>query len=185
MQTLVRSGAAAAGLVVTLALTLTGCGGDGGGEGGGEGGGPAKDEGGATAPSATGGESSASTADSNSNSGSGSGSGSSADAASVEGTWAGLSDGKTVALSVKSGKVALVADRHVCQGAVEDMGEPMFSLKCADGNTDRTMGTIESNDGKTLVIAWGKGVKDTLAKAGDDKLPEGLPSELPTDLPTP
>ncbi|WP_411114947.1 hypothetical protein [Streptomyces sp. 029-5] len=175
MQTLVRSGAAAAGLVVTLALALTGCGGDGGGEGGG----PAKDEGGATAPSATGGESSASTADSNS------GSGASADAASVEGTWAGLSDGKTVALSVKSGKVALVADRHVCQGAVEDMGEPMFSLKCADGNTDRTMGTIESNDGKTLVIAWGKGVKDTLAKAGDDKLPEGLPSELPTDLPTP
>ncbi|MFD3913582.1 hypothetical protein [Streptomyces sp. NPDC058603] len=173
MQTLVRSGAAAAGLVVTLALTLTGCGGDGGGEGGG----PAKDEGGATAPSATGGESSASTADSNSGSG--------ADAVSVEGTWAGLSDGKTVALSVKSGKVALVADRHVCQGAVEDMGEPMFSLKCADGNTDRTMGTIESNDGKTLVIAWGKGVKDTLAKAGDDKLPEGLPSELPTDLPTP
>ncbi|MGW6236323.1 hypothetical protein [Streptomyces sp. NPDC055094] len=159
---------------MTLALALTGCGG-----GGGEGGGPAKDEGGATAPSATGGESSASTADSNS------GSGASADAASVEGTWAGLSDGKTVALSVKSGKVALVADRHVCQGAVEDMGEPMFSLKCADGNTDRTMGTIESNDGKTLVIAWGKGVKDTLAKAGDDKLPEGLPSELPTDLPTP
>ncbi|MFJ5684956.1 hypothetical protein [Streptomyces sp. NPDC093099] len=175
MQTLVRSGAAAAGLVVTLALTLTGCG------GGGEGGGPAKDEGGATAPSTTGGESSASTADSNS----GSGSGASADAASVEGTWAGLSDGKTVALSVKSGKVALVADRHVCQGAVEDMGEPMFSLKCADGNTDRTMGTIESTDGKTLVIAWGKGVKDTLAKAGDDKLPEGLPSDLPTDLPTP
>ncbi|MGW6768810.1 hypothetical protein ACWGBX_00115 [Streptomyces sp. NPDC055037] len=174
MQTLVRSGAAAAGLVVTLALALTGCGG-----GGGEGGDPAKDEGGATAPSATGGESSASTADSNS------GSGASADAASVEGTWAGLSDGKTVALSVKSGKVALVADRHVCQGAVEDMGEPMFSLKCADGNTDRTMGTIESNDGKTLVIAWGKGVKDTLAKAGDDKLPEGLPSELPMDLPTP
>ncbi|MFJ6179328.1 hypothetical protein [Streptomyces sp. NPDC092295] len=173
MQTLVRSGAAAAGLVVTLALALTGCG------GGGEGGGPAKDEGGATAPSTTGGKSSASTADS------GSGSGASADAASVEGTWAGLSDGKTVALSVKSGKVALVADRHVCQGAVEDMGEPMFSLKCADGNTDRTMGTIESTDGKTLVIAWGKGVKDTLAKAGDDKLPEGLPSDLPTDLPTP
>ncbi|MFJ9210951.1 hypothetical protein [Streptomyces sp. NPDC102264] len=170
MQTLVRSGAAAAGLVVTLALALTGCGGDGG-----EGSGPAKDEGGATAPSATGGEGSGSTADS----------GSGADAAKVEGTWAGLSDGKTVALSVKSGKVALVADQHVCQGAVEDMGEPMFSLKCADGNTDRTMGTIESNDGKTLVISWGKGVKDTLAKAGDTKLPKGLPSDLPTDQQTP
>ncbi|WP_326614716.1 hypothetical protein OG949_16730 [Streptomyces scopuliridis] len=162
MQKLVRTSTAAAGLVAALALALTGCGGDSGD--------PAKDEGGATAPSGTGGEGSGSTADS----------GSGADAASVEGTWAGLSDGKTVALSVKSGKVALVADQHVCQGAVEDMGEPMFSLKCADGNTDRTMGTIESNDGKTLVISWGKGVKDTLTKAGDGK----LPSELPTDLPT-
>ncbi|MFE4371338.1 hypothetical protein ACFRMN_24450 [Streptomyces sp. NPDC056835] len=167
MQKLVRTSAAAAGLVTALALALTGCGGDSGGD-------PAKDEGGATAPSGTGGEGSGSTADS------GSGSGADADAASVEGTWAGLSDGKTVALSVKSGKVALVADQHVCQGAVEDMGEPMFSLKCADGNTDRTMGTIESNDGKTLVISWGKGLKDTLAKAGDNKLPDGLPSDLPT-----
>ncbi|MGW2511678.1 hypothetical protein ACWC0A_20090 [Streptomyces scopuliridis] len=172
MQKLVRTSTAAAGLVAALALALTGCGGDSGG------GDPAKDEGGATAPSGTGGEGSGPTADS------GSGSGSGADATSVEGTWAGLSDGRTVALSVKSGKVALVADQHVCQGAVEDMGEPMFSLKCADGNTDRTMGTIESNDGKTLVISWGKGVKDTLAKAGDGKLPDGLPSELPTDLPT-
>ncbi|MFD7288993.1 hypothetical protein [Streptomyces sp. NPDC059863] len=169
MRKLVRTSAATTGLVVALALALTGCGGDGDDS--------AKDEGGATAPSATGGEGSGSTA--------GSGSGADAAAASVEGTWAGLSDGKTVALSVKSGKVALVADKHVCQGAVEDMGEPMFSLKCADGDTDRTMGTIESNDGKTLVISWGKGVRDTLAKAGDSKLPDGLPSDLPTDLPTP
>ncbi|MFE7565358.1 hypothetical protein ACFU76_00090 [Streptomyces sp. NPDC057539] len=170
MRKLVRTSAATTGLVVALALALTGCGGDGGDD-------SAKGEGGATAPSATGGEGSGSTADS--------GSGADAAAASVEGTWAGLSDGKTVALSVKSGKVALVADKHVCQGAVEDMGEPMFSLKCADGDTDRTMGTIESNDGKTLVISWGKGVRDTLAKAGDSKLPDGLPSDLPTDLPTP
>ncbi|MER8068486.1 hypothetical protein ABTZ59_09335 [Streptomyces sp. NPDC094034] len=173
MRNLVRTSAATTGLVVALALTLTGCGGDGDDS--------AKDGGGATAPSATSGEGSGSTADS----GSGAGSGADAAAASVEGTWAGLSDGKTVALSVKSGKVALVADQHVCQGAVEDMGEPMFSLKCADGDTDRTMGTIESNDGKTLVISWGKGVRDTLAKAGDNKLPDGLSGDLPTDLPTP
>ncbi|MCL7380929.1 hypothetical protein [Streptomyces sp. 35G-GA-8] len=170
MRKLVRTSAATTGLVVALALALTGCGGNGGDD-------SAKGEGGATTPSATGGEGSGSTADS--------GSGADAAAAGVEGTWAGLSDGKTVALSVKSGKVALVADKHVCQGAVEDMGEPMFSLKCADGDTDRTMGTIESNDGKTLVISWGKGVRDTLAKAGDGKLPDGLPSDLPTDLPTP
>ncbi|MEV6423812.1 hypothetical protein [Streptomyces sp. NPDC051662] len=169
MRNLVRTSAATTGLVVAFALALTGC-------GGGSGDDSAKNKGGATAPSGTGGEGSGSTADS--------GSGADAAAAGVEGTWAGLSDGKTVALSVKSGKVALVADQHVCQGAVEDMGEPMFSLKCADGNADRTMGTIESNDGKTLVISWGKGVKDTLTKAGDNKLPDGLPSDLPTDPPT-
>lgn len=164
MQKLVRTSAAAAGLVVALALT--GCGGDSGGD-------SAKDRGGATTPSGT--ASSGSTADS----------GSGADAASIEGTWGGLSDGKTVALSVKSGKVALVADQHVCQGSVEDMGELMFSLTCADGNTDRTMGTVESNDGKTLVISWDAGKKDTLAKAADGKLPDGLPTDLPTELPTP
>ncbi|MEV4973514.1 hypothetical protein [Streptomyces scopuliridis] len=170
MQKLVRTSTAAAGLVAALALVLTGCGGDSGDSAKDEG----KDESGTTASSGAGGAGTGLTPES----------GSGADAASVEGTWAGLSDGKTVALSVKSGKVALVADQHVCQGAVEDMGEPMFSLKCADGNTDRTMGTIESNDGKTLVISWGKGVKDTLAKAADGKMPDGLPSELPTDLPT-
>ncbi|MFD5111511.1 hypothetical protein ACFVWX_00380 [Streptomyces sp. NPDC058220] len=169
MHKLIRTSVAAAGLAA--ALVLTGCGGD--SDSGSDSG---KDKGGAAASSGT----ASGDAGSGSDAGSDSGSGGDASGGSIEGTWAGLSDGKAVALSVKAGKVALVADQHVCQGTVEDMGEPMLSLKCADGNTDRTMGTIESNDGKTLVISWDAGKKDTLAKAEDGKLPGGLPTSLPT-----
>ncbi|MFD8967988.1 hypothetical protein ACFV0C_23845 [Streptomyces sp. NPDC059568] len=175
MQKLLRTSAATAGLVTALALALTGCGGDSGGDSG-------KDKGGADAPSASA-DGSGSGPDAGASASAGSGSGGDG-ASAVEGTWAGLTDGKAVALSVKAGKVALVADSHVCQGSVEDMGEPMLSLTCADGNTDRTMGSIESNNGKTLVIAWDKGKKDTLAKTETGTLPEGLPEDLPTDLPT-
>ncbi|MFD5031745.1 hypothetical protein ACFWM0_15205 [Streptomyces sp. NPDC058405] len=169
MHKLIRTSVAAAGLAA--ALVLTGCGGD--SDSGSDSG---KDKGGAAASSGT----ASGDAGSGSDAGSDSGPGGDASGGSIEGTWAGLSDGKAVALSVKAGKVALVADQHVCQGTVEDMGEPMLSLKCADGNTDRTMGTIESNDGKTLVISWDAGKKDTLAKAEDGKLPGGLPTSLPT-----
>ncbi|MFD9499817.1 hypothetical protein [Streptomyces sp. NPDC060035] len=103
-----------------------------------------------------------------------------ADAAALDGTWAGLSGGKAVALSVASGKVALVADQHVCQGDVKDMGKVMLALSCTDGNTDRTMGSIESNDGRTLVVSWDAGAKDTLTKTDTGKLPTGLP-----DVPAP
>ncbi|MYZ36909.1 hypothetical protein [Streptomyces sp. MnatMP-M17] len=172
MQKLLRTSVATAGLVTALALALTGCGGDSGGDSG-------KDKGGADAPSA-----SADGSGSGPDAGASASTGSGGDGASaVEGSWAGLTDGKAVALSVKAGKVALVADSHVCQGSVEDMGEPMLSLTCADGNTDRTMGSIKSNDGKTLVIAWDKGKKDTLAKTETGTPPEGLPEDLPTDLP--
>lgn len=82
-------------------------------------------------------------------------------------------------LSVASGKAVVVADSHVCSGTAKDMGKPMLALTCADGNTDRTMGAIESNDGRTVVVSWDGGTKDKLAKTDADSL-EGLP-----DLPTP
>lgn len=97
----------------------------------------------------------------------------------LEGAWAGQTDGKAVVLSVASGKAVVVADSHVCSGTAKDTGKPMLALTCADGNTDRTTGTVESNDGKTVVVSWDGGTKDTLAKTGADSL-EGLP-----DLPTP
>ncbi|MER5278810.1 hypothetical protein ABT025_24080 [Streptomyces sp. NPDC002809] len=98
----------------------------------------------------------------------------------LEGAWAGQTDGKAVVLSVASGKAVVVADSHVCSGTAKDMGnKPMLALTCADGDTGRTMGAIESNDGKTVVVSWDGGTKDTLAKTDADSL-EGLP-----DLPTP
>jgi hypothetical protein len=104
---------------------------------------------------------------------------------SIEGAWSGVTDGKTVALSVSGKIAAVVADGHVCTGQVTDHGKPMLSLKCADGNTDRTMGSIESNDGTTLVVSWDAGAKDTLTKTDPGKLPKGLPTGLPTGIPTP
>lgn len=161
MHRLVRSGVAAAGLVVALALS--GCGGGDSGDDSG------KDKG-ASAPAPS--ESDAGADESAPETG--------ATADSLEGTWAGMTQGKAIALSVKEGKAALIADEHICQGEVEDMGgEPMLSLKCADGNTDRTMGSIDSNDGKTLVLSWEGGTKDSLAKTDPGKLPEGLPTGVP------
>jgi hypothetical protein len=98
----------------------------------------------------------------------------------IEGAWAGVTDGKTVALSVSGKIAAVVADGHVCTGQVTDHGKPMLSLKCADGNTDRTMGSIESNDGTTLVVSWDAGAKDSLTKTDPGKLPTGLPTGIPT-----
>lgn len=109
----------------------------------------------------------------------GSDSGSASDAAALDGTWAAVSGGKAVALSVTAGKAALVADAHVCSGEVKDMGKVMLALKCTDGDTARTMGAITSNDGKTIVVEWDAGGKDTLAKTEPGALPTGLPG-LPT-----
>ncbi|MEV7090903.1 hypothetical protein AB0O07_34445 [Streptomyces sp. NPDC093085] len=166
MHKFVRTGAAAAGLAVALTLTLTGCGSSGD---------DSDNSTGKPAPTPT--DSAPASA----------GSDSGADAASVEGTWAGVTDGKSVAVAVASGQVAVVAGEHVCQGTIEDMGKPMFSVKCGDGDTERTMGSIESNDGKTLVISWSGGTKDTLKKTAaglPTNLPTNFPTSLPTDLPT-
>ncbi|MET7858845.1 hypothetical protein ABZS81_16830 [Streptomyces sp. NPDC005318] len=163
MHKLVRTGAVVtAGLVAAVALT--GCGSDGGKNDSGKG--------------STGGQASATGGSGSGGSDSG-GSGSAGDASALEGTWAGLTDGKAVALSVASGKAALVADAHVCSGEVKEMGKVMLVLKCTDGNTDRTMGSIESNDGKTITVSWDAGGKDTLAKTKPGSLPTALPG-LPT-----
>ncbi|MFF4229195.1 hypothetical protein [Streptomyces sp. NPDC001820] len=156
MHKRVRTSVAAAALVAALALT--GCGSDDSDDAG-------KDAKAPAAPTDAG--------------GGGAGSG------NVEGAWSGKTDGKSVDLAVTGTKAVLIADGHACTGEVADMGKPMLSLKCADGNTDRTMGTIESNDGKTLVISWDAGAKDTLTKSATGKLPEGLPTGMPTGIPTP
>ncbi|MFJ8754288.1 hypothetical protein ACIREO_33930 [Streptomyces sp. NPDC102441] len=159
MDSLPRSGAlAAAGLVAVLALTA--CGSDD----------PASDK--APEPGAGSGQTSSS------GTGGKEGGSGDADATALEGTWTGTSDSLPVVLSVTSGKVALSAGKHICQGDVKDMGEVMLALKCLDGNTDRTMGSVESNDGEKLVISWDAGAEDTLSRTDATALPTDLP-ELP------
>ncbi|MEU1493651.1 hypothetical protein ACFYPA_13875 [Streptomyces sp. NPDC005775] len=163
MHKLVRTGAVVATGLLT-ALALTGCGSDGDKDG------ADKGSGSTATPAPTG----------SASDGSGSGeTGATGGLKALEGAWAGQTDGKAVVLSVASGKAVVVADSHVCSGTAKDMGKPMLALTCADGDTDRTMGAIESNDGKTLVVSWDGGAKDTLAKTDADSL-EGLP-----DLPIP
>ncbi|MGW2562614.1 hypothetical protein ACWCXB_25865 [Streptomyces sp. NPDC001514] len=163
MHKLVRKGVAAAGLAAALALTGCGSSDD-----------PGKDRGDATAtPSGA--------TDGGSGGSSGSGDARPRD---LEGTWAGLGDSKVIALSVKDGHVTLVAGQHVCNGEVKEDGKVTLSLKCTDGDTERTSGTVDSNDGTTLVVSWSTGAKDSLTKTEPGDAPSVFPSGLPTDLPT-
>ncbi|MET9917228.1 hypothetical protein ABZZ04_09100 [Streptomyces sp. NPDC006435] len=165
MHRVVRAGAVlATGILATVALT--GCSSDSGKDD------PGKD-------SAAGQETPAQ------GSGGGDDDASAGDASMLEGGWAGQTDGKAIVLSVSSGKAALVTEERACTGTVQDTDKVVIALKCVSGGTDRTSGSVESNDGKTVVISWDSGVKDTLAKTDPGALPSGLP-ELPdmSDLPT-
>ncbi|OKJ73777.1 hypothetical protein [Streptomyces sp. CB02460] len=171
MYKIARTGAVLATGLLT-ALALTGCGSDG------DKGDSGKDSGSSASPTAGG-------SDASSGTDGGSDDASAGDAKGLEGAWAGQSDGDAVVLSVAAGKAFVVAGSHVCSGTVSGEGKPALELKCADGDTARVTGEVESNDGKTVVIAWGSGKKDTLEKTDADAL-EKIP-DLPgmSDLPTP
>ena len=117
--------------------------------------------------------------------GGGSDDGASAGAGSVqdtEGIWSATSDGKRVVLVVGGRKAALTtADGHLCSGTVSGDGKPALNLRCADGDTARTTGSVESNDGTTMRVAWKAGAEDTFKKSKDGQLPTALPSGLPTN----
>lgn len=161
MRKLVRTGAVVATGLLT-ALALTGCGSDNDK--------PDADKGsGSTAtPAPDGGDGSSTGGDAAPTGG----------LKALEGAWAGQTGGKAVVLSVASGKAVVVADSHVCSGNAKGADKVTLQLKCADGDTDRTSGTVESNDGKTVVVSWDGGTKDSLGKTDAGSL-EGLPG-LPT-----
>lgn len=162
MRKLVRTGAVVATGLLT-ALALTGCGSDNDK--------PDADKGsGSTATPAPAGSDSSSTG--------GGDAASTGGLEALEGAWAGQTDGKAVVLSVASGKAVVVADSHVCSGNAKGADKVTLQLKCADGDADRTSGTVESNDGKTVVVSWDGGTKDSLGKTDAGSL-EGLPG-LPT-----
>ncbi|MFE0172422.1 hypothetical protein ACFWZ2_08905 [Streptomyces sp. NPDC059002] len=158
----VRAGIAVVGLAAALAVT--GCSSDGDGDGGGDGGGK-KDRG-----SATGG--SGSTDDGGSTGGSGSG-----PKGSIEGAWIATPGGKPLALVIKGKDASLVGEDVMCSGtAGDEMGSQMINLKCPKGNSDRTMGHVESVDAKSMKVSWEGAGKDDFLKTEGGKLPDGLPT---------
>ncbi|MEU8483616.1 hypothetical protein [Streptomyces sp. NPDC048641] len=160
----VRIGAAAAG--VAAALVITGCSSD---SGDGGDGGKSKET-----PQAS--DSASAGADTG-----GSGSGSGGKSGSLQGSWVTTSQGKSVALLISGKKVALVGE-HVCSGtAGDETGMRSLTLKCADGNTDRTTGQVKSVDATTLKVSWEGFGDDTFRKTDNGKLPSGFPTMgLPT-----
>ncbi|MEV1019749.1 hypothetical protein [Streptomyces sp. NPDC050264] len=149
---------------VVAALAVTGCSSDDGGKD------KASDSGSSSAAATDGGSSS---------------SGPTGTAKDAEGIWSATTDGQAVVLVVGGEQASLsTGDGHLCTGTVTDPDKPTLSLKCADGNTDRTSGAVESNDGKTMKVSWGAGKADTFTKSADGKLPTGLPTGLPSGMPT-
>ncbi|MFD8378822.1 hypothetical protein ACFV2X_09805 [Streptomyces sp. NPDC059679] len=99
----------------------------------------------------------------------------------VAGAFMAKSDGEALILSIKGEKAVLVAGKHQCTGEYADMGNKMLMLKCADGNTDRTMGKVTASaDGKTLKVSWDAGMNDTFTKV---TAPADIPTNFPTDIP--
>ncbi|MES4904470.1 MULTISPECIES: hypothetical protein [unclassified Streptomyces] len=99
----------------------------------------------------------------------------------VSGAYVAKADGEALILSIKGKTAALVAGKHTCTGEYADMGNKMLMLKCADGNTDRTMGSVKASaDGKTLSVSWDAGMNDTFTKV---TTPADIPTNFPTDIP--
>ncbi|MFB6605077.1 hypothetical protein ACFCXR_12930 [Streptomyces noursei] len=118
-------------------------------------------------------------------SGAGGGDEKAADPSAIEGAWKGGTAASPLVLVVAKGTVAFSnGHQSACMGKVEKMaGMTMAVLKCTDGDTTRTMGTLKTGaDGKTLTVNWKNGPTDTYTKTEDGsvKVPD-LP-KLP-DLP--
>ncbi|GAA2410174.1 hypothetical protein GCM10010420_43640 [Streptomyces glaucosporus] len=93
----------------------------------------------------------------------------------VEGTWSTKNGADALVLSISNGQAALLGET-ACSGPVDTGADPVtFTLKCTDGSTDRTEGTVKSVDGESLTVAWKSGSTDTFTKVE-------VPTEIPTDI---
>ncbi|MFI6039403.1 hypothetical protein ACIBBD_35840 [Streptomyces sp. NPDC051315] len=149
--------AAAVAAVLAGALALTACSGDDGGSDGG----PSATPGTTSSPDPTG------------------GSGSVSASGELEGSWLATTDGKAVALIITGEQAALFATGGtVCSGtAGEEAGLRMIRLKCTTGTKDRTTGTVDSVDAKSLRVTWEGGAgRETYTKAEGGQWPSGLPT---------
>lgn len=162
----VRIAAAAAGLAA--ALVLTACGGNGSdGDNGGDGrdGSGSADKESSAAPSVT------ETSDT------GGGSGASGAQPELAGSWLATTRGKAVALIVTGEKAAVFeTGGSVCNGsAKEESGMRMIRLTCKGGDSDRTVGMVDSVSAESVTVTWESGVgKETFQKAPGGRLPTEL-----------
>ncbi|MEV6669146.1 hypothetical protein [Streptomyces sp. NPDC051162] len=146
-----RRAAQYTGVALVAAVLMTGC-----GSGGDK---KSADEPSASTPSGTGGDSPATGAPGH-----------------YDGVYGARSDDGMVGMTITQGKAIVYANngKRACTGTVDEKDRPAkLALKCADGDTERTAGTVDSSDGKTLVVSWAAGRKDTFTRSGD---PVPLPS---------
>ncbi|GAB2833267.1 hypothetical protein [Streptomyces daliensis] len=157
MRTSARmTGAAVAVAAVGLLVSGCGSGGDDGGSGGG--GSEAKPSAGASA---------------------GQGSQEPADDAPVtlSGVWTMKVDGEDFVLTIAGDGVTLLRDGKTCTGRATGGGDQQtLTLKCPGGiGEERTNGTVEKLEAKSLKVAWNGGDTDTYGKVAD------APKTLPKD----
>lgn len=104
----------------------------------------------------------------------------------VEGAWKAGSDSSPLVLVITKGTVAFSnGHKSACLGKAQEMaGMTMVALKCTDGDTTRTTGTLKAgSDGKTLTVNWKNGPTEKYTKSSDGsvKIPD-MP-ELPSGMP--
>jgi hypothetical protein len=109
-----------------------------------------------------------------------------ADPAAFEGAWKSGPKSSQLILVVTKGTVAFSnGHKAACLGKVQQMaGMTMAALKCTDGDTTRTMGTLKPGaDGKTLTVDWKNGPTEKYTKSTDGsvKIPD-MP-EMPSGMP--
>ncbi|PNE36760.1 MULTISPECIES: hypothetical protein [Streptomyces] len=115
----------------------------------------------------------------------GGGDGKAADPTAVEGAWKGGTPASPLVLVVAKGTVAFSnGHKSACMGKVEKMaGMTMAVLKCTDGDTTRTMGTLKPGaDGKTLTVNWKSGPTEKYTKTDDGSIKVPDMPKLP-DMP--
>jgi hypothetical protein len=97
---------------------------------------------------------------------------------SLPGVWQTTAGGEKLVLVIAQKKATLFhgkGGKKACTGSV--LGEPAtLTLKCPNGvNAERTNGTVEKVEAKTLTVSWNGGAKDDYTKAAE--APKFLPKD--------
>ncbi|MGV9275811.1 hypothetical protein [Streptomyces griseosporeus] len=163
----VRGTALAAAVAVAGAVLLSACSDGGGSDDGADGGGSPTAGPSSTATAGTGGDTGGGTA------------APSASGGGLEGSWLATTGGKAVVLVVTGTDAGVfTTGGTVCSGSAGTAsGARTIRLKCNDGSTDRTSGTVAALGKSSLKITWKGGLgTETFTRAEGGELPPGLPT---------